>query len=185
MKLSKWLKKWNIVALKVKTFFFELELKPSNPDEENDMRRKQSAAFCYRINPSLQVLLVRTSGRKWTFPKGTNIKGQQNHETARINALEEAGAHGKIEKKPFSRYKHYKQELKNNGEECINDIFLLKVEKTVDPTEDHREPTWFAIDEAEEALCNEREAEYAAEFSKVIQEAKIIFNRTNIGLKKY
>ncbi|SDP43473.1 NUDIX domain-containing protein [Desulforhopalus singaporensis] len=148
----------------------------STKEQENNSIVNQSAAFCYRKNPELKVMLVRTSGRRWTFPKGTNVEGQSNYSTARINALEEAGVKGFIQKKPFSNYKHYKQELKNDGKDCLNEIFFLKVDEVVACNEAHRKPTWFTFDEAEIALREGRDAFYAKEFSRVINEAKIILS---------
>lgn len=121
-------------------------------------------------------MLVKTSGRKWTFPKGINIEGQSNYATARINALEEAGVKGFIQKKPFSNYKHYKQELKNDGEECWIDIFFLRVDELVACNEKHREPTWFTLNKAEEALSKGRDAFYVSEFYRIIREAKVLLS---------
>ncbi len=59
----------------------------SDSEVERDNIRKQSAAFVYEKSSELKVLLIKSSGRRWIFPKGTNIEGQANYTTARINAL--------------------------------------------------------------------------------------------------
>ncbi len=53
---------------------------------------------------STEVLLVTTrdTGR-WVIPKGWPMRGKRDHEAAAIEAMEEAGAVGTIDKKPFGR----------------------------------------------------------------------------------
>jgi hypothetical protein len=148
-----------------------------NPELKEKGIRKQSAAFVYKKEPELKVLLIKSSGRRWIFPKGSNIKGQPNYTTARLNALDEAGVIGSIEKKPFSSFKHYRQLLKSDGEECINDIYFLKVDQIVESSEKHREPTWFTFESAKKSLAEDRDSFYSNEFHRVIDEAEELLSR--------
>ncbi len=56
---------------------------------------EQVAAICYRLGKrGLEFLLVRTRGRRWTFPKGSIESGLTNAQAAALEAFEEAGVHG-------------------------------------------------------------------------------------------
>jgi 8-oxo-dGTP pyrophosphatase MutT (NUDIX family) len=67
--------------------------------------RKQVAAVCYRVHDGeIEFLLVRTRKARWTFPKGGVEAGLTHAESAALEALEEAGAHGRIEEAPFTSY---------------------------------------------------------------------------------
>ncbi len=141
-------------------------------------KKKQSAAFVYKIeNEDIKVLLVKTSGRRWTFPKGKNKKNKKNYEVACKNALEEGGIKGNIQYKPFCTYKHYKQELKNTGMECSVKIFLLEMIEQISPIENFRDPTWFKLEDALEALQEGRHPLYKREYEKVIKKANKIIKK--------
>ena len=49
--------------------------------------------------------------------------------------------------------------------------FLMEVERTVDPQEPLRNPTWFTPAEAKKALAKGREVKYAAEIQAVVDRA--------------
>src|SRR5689334_11439907 len=66
---------------------------------------EQVAAVCYRVrNQSIQFLLVRTRGGRWTFPKGGIMAGLTSAQSAALEAYEEAGVHGRMEEEAFARY---------------------------------------------------------------------------------
>ena len=67
---------------------------------------EQVAAICYRVGDAgVEFLLVQTRGsRRWTFPKGCMESGMTRAQAAALEALEEAGAHGRMEAVPFARY---------------------------------------------------------------------------------
>jgi 8-oxo-dGTP pyrophosphatase MutT (NUDIX family) len=136
--------------------------------------KQQAAAFCHRkIKGKSEVLLVQTSGRRWTFPKGRIKDTSDPARVAEINALEEAGVAGPIDSVPFYRFKHWKQELKvNDGEEYLVDVFFLRVEKQITPIEEHRSPTWFSFSKAIKALSEKRTINYANEYASVIHAAE-------------
>ena len=63
------------------------------------MPRDVAAAIPYRLTPSgeVEVLLVTTRAGAWTVPKGGVKVGATAAETARLEALEEAGVDGTVE----------------------------------------------------------------------------------------
>ena len=62
--------------------------------------RSQYAALPWRLGEGLEILLLTSRDtRRWVIPKGWPMKGRKPHATAAIEALQEAGLLGKIEKK--------------------------------------------------------------------------------------
>jgi 8-oxo-dGTP pyrophosphatase MutT (NUDIX family) len=74
--------------------------------------RHQYGALPYKRSEdgTLSVFLVtsRDSGR-WTIPKGNPMPGKKPHRTAAIEALEESGLIGTIEKTPLGSYVFWKR----------------------------------------------------------------------------
>jgi 8-oxo-dGTP pyrophosphatase MutT (NUDIX family) len=133
---------------------------------------QQAAAVCYRkTRDELEFLLIRTSGRRWMFPKGTARTQEPLWKAAEREAFEEAGVSGEIRQTPLTSFLHLKRELKQTGRELRVVAFLLKVENQIVPLEQHRSPTWFSLPEAEEALARGRDFKYAAELMNVIRTA--------------
>lgn len=104
----------------------------------------QVAAVCFRKNGlGLEFLLVQTGAGKWTFPKG-NIKPWMGaRKTALLEAMEEAGAEGNIDERPFHTYVASKGVFwKPEGlQEYSVQSYLLEVRRTSLPAEEYREPT--------------------------------------------
>ena len=72
---------------------------------------EQIAALPWRRDAAgcLQVLLVTSrTNRRWTLPKGWRMSGKSDADTARIEALEEAGVDGIISFEPVGSYKYVK-----------------------------------------------------------------------------
>ena len=92
--------------------------------------RKQVAALpVRRKNGATEVLLVtsRETGR-WIIPKGWLVKGMKDHETAALEARQEAGVKGKIGQKAIGRFSYLKREV--STERAVNvKVFLLAVRK--------------------------------------------------------
>lgn len=140
----------------------------------------QVAAVCFRKNGAgLEFLLVQTDGGKWTFPKG-NIKPWIGaRRSALQEAMEEAGAEGNIDDRPFHTYLASKGVFwRGDGvQEYSVQSFLLEVKRASMPAEGHREPTWFTPSEARERLVLHRERKYAQELSRTVDEALRAINR--------
>ena len=133
---------------------------------------EQAAAVCYRIKDNkIEFLLIRSSGRRWIFPKGKIESGELPWMRAKQEAHDEAGVSGKIEQNPLTTFKHIKRDLKKKGREMIIAAFLLKIEMSYASIEKFREPTWFTPEEALIAVSEDRDFFYAEELKRVINQA--------------
>ncbi len=150
----------------------------------------QVAAVCYRWRgDQLEFLLVQTLGNrpKWTFPKGAPSRSMPDWEAAAREALEEAGAIGRIEHRHFHHYVHSKRSAARQTEtqEFAVRAFLLEVRRVASPQEFRRNPQWFRAVEAREALSAGRTAKYSAELLQVVDLAihRLAATRTAVGGK--
>ncbi len=137
--------------------------------DRNELRRahaSHAAAFCYRVTEAgLEVLLVRTKSGRWTLPKG-HIEGEHGAVTARREALEEAGALGRVLTTAFDRYVDWKR-----SGTAVVDVYLLHVCELVRPAEHHRQPDWFRPKQAVRMLRRGRRRPYGLELRRVIASA--------------
>jgi 8-oxo-dGTP pyrophosphatase MutT (NUDIX family)/predicted alpha/beta hydrolase family esterase len=137
---------------------------------------RQAAAVCYRRRSgNSEFLLVRTTGGRWTFPKGGVEASLGMSGSAAQEALEEAGVTGAIESQPFIYYLHAKRELKADegraSRFCVA-AFLLEVQtENARTPERGRTPTWFNPAEAKQRLAEDRSVIYREEFSRVVDTA--------------
>jgi 8-oxo-dGTP pyrophosphatase MutT (NUDIX family) len=135
----------------------------------------QIAAVCYRRRgTAIEFLLVNTSsGNKWTFPKGDTDPDFSHSDAAEREAREEAGVRGRIEPRHFCLYTHSKGVFwKLPGvQEYVVKAFLMEVERTSEPEEEMRNPTWFTPAEAKKVLAKGREVKYATEIQAVVDRA--------------
>lgn len=83
----------------------------------------QVAAVPYRVNDGrVSLLLVKTTGGRWTFPKGDSEPWMRSDvDTAKEEAEEEAGAAGHADPEPFTSYRWWKDGM------LSIDAFLLRV----------------------------------------------------------
>lgn len=133
--------------------------------------REQVAAVCYRVRRlKIEFLLVRTSKGKWTFPKGGVVGGLTRAQSAALEAFEEGGVHGRIERASFTHYILGKHRSSQAGEITI-DAYLCEVLRLGTPQEINRDPTWFAAAEARFRLREGRTTEDAAELARVVDRA--------------
>jgi 8-oxo-dGTP pyrophosphatase MutT (NUDIX family) len=139
---------------------------------QRGLSRVHVAAVCYRINDSsVEFLLVRTRGGRWTFPKGgVDCDRTYAHAAAR-EAYEEAGVIGIIAHDPFTRYRHAKYGPLGtiNDHEVI--AYLCEVVHLSVPLEPYRTPTWFSAEDAKRFLRENRHPKYATEAGRVIDVA--------------
>lgn len=137
---------------------------------------KQAAAVCFRrTSKGVEFLLVRTTGGRWTFPKGGIEEERGVSGSAAQEALEEAGVTGRIAPTPFTYYLHGKREWKSDDTKAVKfcvAAFLLEVlaDKAAAP-ERGRHPTWMSPEEAKKSLTEDRSVIYQDEFRRVIDEA--------------
>jgi 8-oxo-dGTP pyrophosphatase MutT (NUDIX family) len=111
----------------------------------------QYAALPWRFGKSLEVMLVSSrETRRWIIPKGWPMKGRKPHATAALEALQEAGLLGKIEKEAVGEF-HYHKRLRNGATLlCRVDVFPLRVvrQRKSWPEKRQRITKWFPRAEA-------------------------------------
>lgn len=157
----------------------------SSPTQDNSAqspspsKNMAAACICYVVeNGETKILLVRTSARRWTFPKGGVDKEDLPIEVARRSALEEGGCIGTILEPIVGQYLHRKQDLKLHpvGEQLI-DVYLMKKERQIEAPEKHRDPTWVTFEQALAFLSEGRSDEFVSEFAAILARAKIRIDR--------
>ena len=108
------------------------------------LARQQVAAICYRHGKrELQFLLVQTRNQRWIFPKGGAEPGLTHAQSAALEALEEAGVHGRMEEIAFARYFRKRPDLTLPAQELPVSAHLCEVSRLERPQESNRRPTWF------------------------------------------
>jgi 8-oxo-dGTP pyrophosphatase MutT (NUDIX family) len=146
--------------------FPEVEKKAKPGGEEP---RRQYAALPWRKGETLEVMLVSSRDtHRWVIPKGWPMKGRKPHTTAALEALEEAGLLGKIEKTRLGSY-HYHKRLKNGGTIlCRVDVFPLRVvrQRKSWPEKKQRVTKWFSAPDAAELVQEPELAGLIGEFAK-------------------
>jgi phosphohistidine phosphatase len=124
----------------------------------------QSAVIPYKyLDGMLQILLIKSRDGKWIIPKGIIENGSTPQESARREAIEEAGVNGKVENKLLGEYKYEKW-----GGVCNVKVFALKVEEEYEKWEEDyfRIRKWFFIDEAINIVSNNRITELLKKLKK-------------------
>ncbi len=139
-----------------------------------DLRRlrgsEQVAAVCYRVRKSgIEFLLVQTRGGRWTFPKGGAEPGLTHAQAAALEAFEEGGVHGRMEELSFTRYvRRTRGETRESSIETVVNAHLCEVLWLDPPQEAGRNPTWYSAEKAKRRLREDRAADFAAEFTRVV-----------------
>ena len=117
--------------------------------------RAQVAALPVRSGPEgSQVMLVTSrETRRWIVPKGWPMKGRKDHESAAVEAFEEAGIEGKVHKHPIGAYTYHKRTGKT-FEACRVMVYRLDVDKERPHWLEGNQRTrqWFALSEAAEVV---------------------------------
>lgn len=117
----------------------------------------QYAALPYRMSGSqLEILLVTSRRtRRWIVPKGWPVEGLQPSACAAVEALEEAGVSGEVERTPIGHYRYLKHHKSRPSEPCKVEVYALRV------TQQHR--SWAEGDERERRWCTVAEAAAAVD----------------------
>jgi 8-oxo-dGTP pyrophosphatase MutT (NUDIX family) len=118
--------------------------------------RRQYAALPWRIlGDGVEILLASSRDtRRWVIPKGWPMKGRKPYMTAAIEAQEEAGLKGKIEKTKIGSF-HYQKRLKNGAVIlCRVDVFPMQVLRQAKhwPEQGQRVTQWFTYADAAEEV---------------------------------
>lgn len=79
---------------------------------------------------NLFVLMVTSRGRgRWIMPKGWQMDGKKPWRAAAIEALEEAGAVGRVGTEPIGRYRYDKLRADGTVLPCEVEVFPMLVER--------------------------------------------------------
>jgi 8-oxo-dGTP pyrophosphatase MutT (NUDIX family) len=118
--------------------------------------RQQYAALPWRlVAEGVEILLASSRDtRRWVIPKGWPMKRREPYMTAAIEAREEAGLTGKIEKTKIGSF-HYHKRLKNGADIlCRVDVFPMKVLRQAKrwPEQAQRVTQWFTYADAAEEV---------------------------------
>lgn len=105
----------------------------------------QVAALPVRIGidgkPQIILVTSRETGR-WVIPKGWPMRNRKKHEAAAIEAYEEAGVFGKIEKRAMGSFDYVKVMPKGKADlVCRVSVYLLNVEKVLGKWPERKERT--------------------------------------------
>lgn len=119
-------------------------------------KKKQYAALPYHSEGNrLRVLLVTSrKSRRWIIPKGWPMKNHKPHQTAAIEAFEEAGVIGTTERQPIGAYDYTKRLEDGSGLLCKVTVFPLAVASLANewPEAGERERRWCDPQEAVELV---------------------------------
>ena len=106
---------------------------------------RQYGAIPYRVaTDGVRVLLITSrETRRWVIPKGNPMKGCKPHKAAAVEAFEEAGVKGKIEREPLGSF-GYDKVVGRKSVPCVVNVFPLLVREELDawPEAGPRERTW-------------------------------------------
>jgi 8-oxo-dGTP pyrophosphatase MutT (NUDIX family) len=117
-----------------------------------------------RAAGGLEFLLVRTRhGSHWTFPKGGCEPGETLAVAAAREAIEEAGACGRVVGERLAEYRYRDDTVQ---------AFLLVVDATDAPEEADRDPRWFGFEAARSKLAEGRDGAFGEEMERVLLAAQ-------------
>ncbi len=129
----------------------ELTSKKSKRAESGEPRRQYAALPWRLVGEGVEILLASSrETRRWVIPKGWPMKGCEPYLTAAIEAREEAGLAGKIEKTRIGSF-HYQKRLQNGAVIlCRVDVFPMRVLRQAKhwPEQGQRVTRWFTYADA-------------------------------------
>lgn len=94
-----------------------------------ERERQQVAALPWRRSgESLEILLVTSrETRRWVTPKGGRMTGLTDAQAAAQEALEEAGAEGRIDETPLGVFRYRKVLKRRAPRWCVVTVYALEV----------------------------------------------------------
>lgn len=133
--------------------------------------KMQYAALPWRRKGKVREIMLITSRetRRWVIPKGWPMKGRKVHATAALEAIQEAGLLGKIEKKAIGAF-HYQKGLGNGATVlCRVDVFPLRVvrQRKNWPEKHQRNTKWFSVSKAARLVDEPELAKLIKDFGKL------------------
>lgn len=129
-------------------------LKTPKPDRQRPeaKRQHQVAALPLRraLGGGVEVLLVTTrdTGR-WVIPKGWPMRGKTDWNAAEIEAMEEAGALGQVDRDPIGSFDYFKRRERHFDLIRVT-VYALQVDRQLAdwPERGERTVQWFAATQA-------------------------------------
>jgi 8-oxo-dGTP pyrophosphatase MutT (NUDIX family) len=119
----------------------------------------QIAALPWRRNadsgkPEVLLITSRTSGR-WIIPKGWPMWRKKDWEAAAIEAFEEAGVEGMIEKEPIGSFQHDKKRVSALPIRFLINVYPLQVVRCLEewPERSERQRKWLPLEDAAQLVC--------------------------------
>ncbi|WP_321336058.1 NUDIX hydrolase [Breoghania sp.] len=141
------------------TFFKVLAaaMRPSTLPPAPKMKRKQQyGALPVRLKDGkLEVLLITSRGTgRWIIPKGWPKKQRSPHKLALLEAYEEAGIRGKIERLEIGHYDYIKWIDEHHSVACRVGVFVMKVRDVLNKWPEMHERTrrWVSPEEASQLV---------------------------------
>jgi 8-oxo-dGTP pyrophosphatase MutT (NUDIX family) len=115
-------------------------------------RWRQVAALPFRLSAagSPEVLVITSrKKRRIIIPKGWPMKGRLDYEAAAVEARQEAGLIGTIQREPVGSYTYWKR-FSNRFDLVDVTVYLLEVSRQLDKwREQHaRQTAWYSQEEA-------------------------------------
>ena len=109
----------------------------------------QIAALPWRRDAAgdLQVLLVTSrTNRRWMLPKGWPMSGKSEAEAARVEALEEAGVQGIVDRDPIGSYGYVKDRGQHTARGARARVYALEVTDQLDQWDEmhQRDRRWMS-----------------------------------------
>lgn len=104
---------------------------PKKKDGPRPAPRLQFAALPWRLGEAnrAEILLVTSRDtRRWVIPKGWPMKGRKPHIVAAIEAQQEAGLHGKVEKTKLGEFEYEKRMKGGGAVGCVVEVYALRAE---------------------------------------------------------
>jgi 8-oxo-dGTP pyrophosphatase MutT (NUDIX family) len=152
--------------------------KPERPEKKkapSGSPRLQFAALPWRASAEkgVEILLVTSRDTKrWIIPKGWPMKGRKPHIVAAIEAQQEAGLNGKVEKERLGVFS-YRKRLEGGGAvDCLVEVFPLRVarQRKKWPEKGQRITYWFPFAAAAEQVDEPELREIMLAFGRATME---------------
>ncbi|WP_457796688.1 NUDIX hydrolase [Methylocystis sp. S23] len=155
---------------------------PKSPkqDASSGAPRTQYAALPWRIDAETGVeicLVTSRDTKRWVIPKGWPMKGRKPHIVAAIEATQEAGLQGKIEKAKLGEFEYEKRLQGGAAVDCRVEVFPLRVERQRKkwPERNQRVTYWFpyaiAANQVDEPQLRELILAFGSAVSRTIDPA--------------
>jgi predicted phosphate transport protein (TIGR00153 family) len=143
--------------------------KLEGPEEDERSAARQYGVVAWKRAPDGAVLVLLITSRetgRWVVPRGNPVRGLTGHESAAVEAWEEAGIRGPLSELPIGHYPYEK--VKRSGRAVPTDVTLyaMAVEQELFawPERPERNRRWFAQEEAAGLVAEPRLAALLARF---------------------